>query len=764
VSATISETIGDLTDPHGLSSGDFNMDGEVDLFVPDRHPYTTNQYQRRSNIAVFAGQGNGQFTRLQQEHIRGGRTDQPRTAVTGDFDADGFEDIVTIDERYSRFFIHIGNGSGGFTTLNTAGQSISGPQAIAVGQYDTDGRPDIAIARSGEVEIYTGSSSGNFFGPLDIAFTGMSPNYVLFKDINGDTKDDLVVVGSTMVAVALRDNLPGTFQTPIVQTIPSVTNIAAVAAEDVDGDTKVDLVIAATDGSNPSVRWLKGDGIGNFAHSLQRSWWIPQNVVDMALVDLDGDTKFDVVTSHDDTSNDLYVRMGNGTDASNMFGDPGINMGTSVDHANTTLSEARGLQVADFDGDMELDVAVANATGSTGSAYVYLFKGDGSGGFTSVTDDRWQVYSYLPYGLTEGDFDNDGSPDLVTVGGYTSTSTEPNYRYSYTTTLINDGAGDLLPGISPTYGVGSAGSTSYYPWDVVVTDFDLDGDDDFAFTMDAYDRVGVVRGNGAGGFAPLEYYSVGNQPRRILAGDVSGNTAPDLVVANTLTGSCTVGTCMSVVPNLGATFSTTDAEFAVASPLVDIVLDDFDGNTEVDVVGLGDLGSAVDDEFISVFLSDGSTSFMPESVQTLNDTGTSLQPTAIARGDLNNDGKLDVVVALAGGDQIEIWLGNGNGTYITGVPYSVGNSPTAVWVGDVNNDGDDDVVVGLSGTADNIKVFFGNGNGTIDDSVSNVEVRSIPSYPQRFLFEDFNGDCLPDLAVVGDYTSNDGLFLFLTAP
>jgi len=236
------------------------------------------------------------------------------------------------------------------------------------------------------------------------------------------------------------------------------------------------------------------------------------------------------------------------------------------------------------------------------------------------------------------------------------------------------------------------------------------------------------------------------------------------VVANTLTGSCTVGTCMSVVPNLGATFSTTDAEFAVASPLVDIVLDDFDGNTEVDVVGLGDLGSAVDDEFISVFLSDGSTSFMPESVQTLNDTGTSLQPTAIARGDLNNDGKLDVVVALAGGDQIEIWLGNGNGTYITGVPYSVGNSPTAVWVGDVNNDGDDDVVVGLSGTADNIKVFFGNGNGTIDDSVSNVEVRSIPSYPQRFLFEDFNGDCLPDLAVVGDYTSNDGLFLFLTAP
>src|SRR5271166_4606842 len=92
-------------------------------------------------------------------------------------------------------------------------------------------------------------------------------------------------------------------------------------------------------------------------------------------------------------------------------------------------------------------------------------------------------------------------------------------------------------------------------------------------------------------------------------------------------------------------------------------------------------------------------------------------PSSIAAGDLNGDGKLDLVVANFDTGKISILLGQGNGTFATPVDYPVGKQPTFVLVGDVNGDGKLDVVV-CNEAEGTLNVLFGNGDGTLQKPVT----------------------------------------------
>jgi hypothetical protein len=670
---------------------------------------------------------------------------------------------VSIDRHFGRFFVHLGNGTGGFDTLNPTGQVVPGaaPLAIAVGHYDNDGRPDIAIARDGQVQIWTGSATGNFFGPLDIAFAGVTPLDIVFTDVDDDGRDDLVVVGGTSVAVALRAPNPGTFQAPVVQAIPNATQVRAVQAADVDTDGHVDLVIAIHDATTPSIRWLAGNSTGAFAHSLQRSWHVPTAVSDLALADLDGDGHLDAITTHV-AENALYVRLGNGQDGTGMFGTQAAGGGEAFAHANTALSQGRGLAIADYDGDGVLDAAVSIRSGGWTNSYVYLFWGDGDGGFTSATTDRVRTFSTLPAGLVTDDFAGDGIADLWVMSSSATTS-ETAYSASYATPLVNDGSGRFFPSLAPSYG--TTNSTANAAWGVEVTDVDGDGDVDIAFTVNGAGRVAVSLGNGRGGFSIPESYVVGSQPKRIVGADLNGNTVPELVVANTVSGGCSEGNpCFSALANLGGgVFGSNHAQYGLTTPAVDLIAGHFDGDAEIDVITLGDAGSGTDDEFFSTHLSTGPLAFGGAVVHSLAALGTSLDPYTLAAGDFDDDGNLDI--ALQGNSMIEVWHGNGNGTFTSAGAYPAGGSPNVVHVTDVNNDGDLDIVVGLEALSHNVVVFFGDGSGLFDEN--DTEARTVPNaYPTAIAMTELNGDCLLDLVVTADYTGDDddGLYVFLTAP
>jgi hypothetical protein len=122
------------------------------------------------------------------------------------------------------------------------------------------------------------------------------------------------------------------------------------------------------------------------------------------------------------------------------------------------------------------------------------------------------------------------------------------------------------------------------------------------------------------------------------------------------------------------------------------------------------------------------------------------QIVAVRLADLNNDGKLDLVIAGNGPNSLNVLLGNGDGTFQPPVGYALGQAGTNVAIGDVNGDGHPDIVFAYIGSAQigAIAVLLGNGDGTFQSPTTYAS----GAYDPEFLsISDMNGDGHPDIVV-----------------
>jgi hypothetical protein len=131
---------------------------------------------------------------------------------------------------------------------------------------------------------------------------------------------------------------------------------------------------------------------------------------------------------------------------------------------------------------------------------------------------------------------------------------------------------------------------------------------------------------------------------------------------------------------------------------------------------------------------------------------TARGPLGVAAGDLNKDGKQDIIVANGSSNTVSVLLGNGSGGFAARVSYNVGSTPAAVAVLDLNRDGNPDIAVGNSG-GNNVSVLLGNGDGTVQTAVN----YSMGASPVSIVGADLNGDGLADL-IVG---TTDGVYALL---
>jgi type II secretory pathway component GspD/PulD (secretin) len=123
-------------------------------------------------------------------------------------------------------------------------------------------------------------------------------------------------------------------------------------------------------------------------------------------------------------------------------------------------------------------------------------------------------------------------------------------------------------------------------------------------------------------------------------------------------------------------------------------------------------------------------------------------PTAIAAGEFNGDGRMDLAAANANADNVSVFLGNGDGTFGTRADFSAGDAPSAVAVADFNLDGRADLAV-ANEAGDSVSILPGNGDGTFG-SANNFTVGDAP---RALIALDFNADGRPDLATA-DFNAN----------
>ena len=176
---------------------------------------------------------------------------------------------------------------------------------------------------------------------------------------------------------------------------------------------------------------------------------------------------------------------------------------------------------------------------------------------------------------------------------------------------------------------------------------------------------------------------------------------------------------------------------------------DFNNGHKLDLIATYSSGNCV---YVSIFLGNGDGTFQATPINTIPQYGVS----GSGIGDFNRDGKLDLALAEQFGtvSQVEMFLGNGDGTFAYNGKYKVGSSPTSVAVADFRNNGKLDLAVAtLDGGVD---MLLGNGDGTFQIGQSNGTPDAV-----AVVADDLNGDGKLDLAVVQQGVPLGGVYVVL---
>ncbi len=523
---------------YSIAAGDFNGDGNMDLAAVN----TAGNY-----VSVILGKGDGTF----QPALAYAVGAAPKYLAVGDFNRDGKLDLAVTDygnsPRPGNVSILYGLGNGAFQKAVNHATGLY-PQSIAVGDFNGDGQPDLAIALfEGDVQILLAGTGGTFLPPLDVP---AGPNPVSLQVLSNSGKLNLVVanqwegvtgpgVGGNTVSI-LNGNGDGTFQSPETYFVAggkSGYSVEAVAFGDFNGDGRVDM---AAVGGNLSI--LPGTGPNQF----QRPAMVPVGTGPMGITagDFNGDGKPDLAVANAGSNTvSILIGKGDGTFLPQVMYNPAGRGPTLV-------------VAGDFNRDGKLDLAVGVETG------VAIMLGNGDGTFQA----GYLAIRSSALSLATADFNLDGNLDLVSE------------------TYVALGNGD-----------GTFGTPAYFPYYaensyVTVGDFNGDGVPDVALA--GYDDGGYY----GGPFVDI-YLGLGNG--QFKAGEVLGYSAYTLR-ASDFNGDGKIDLTAGFWSVLGNGDGTFDALVDGTSGNV-LAVGDFNNDGKLDILTSG----------VSIALGNGDGTFQP---------------------------------------------------------------------------------------------------------------------------------------------------------
>jgi|GEM_PF-1135958 len=558
------------------------------------------------------------------------------TLALADLDGDGKLDIALASQGPSVFSIFKNISTpGSFTTASLAARvdytAGFNPVGVAIGDLDGDGRPDIAFGNfyDGTISIYRNQTPLVVTPPTinSPVITGLVPNIgtpgttitLSGTNFSASAASNIVYFGAVQAIVSSAS------QTNLWVTVPAGATFAPITV------TVGGLTASSGQPFDPT---FTGNGSNIITSSFAPSFNLPgaNGPQSMVIADLDGDGKPDIafVNGYNNFISIYRNISTNGALLGPASFVPRLDLNPST---NGVVGSSYRLHAVDLDGDGKLDLIVCDAN----SDHISIFHNIAAPG--SLTTNSFEApftlsTSYDTRFATATDLDGDGRVDIVALNY--GAKTISIYKNVGTTGALNTNS------FAPAVSLAAPGG----PYEAVIADLDGDGKPDLAVansdsgTVAVYQNLatpGVIASNS---FAPyFEISGGGGNTSTIIAVDLDGDGKLDLV-----TGSGT-GDSVNVFRNLsGGGLLTTNSfaprvDFGTPGWMHSVSVADFNGDGKPDLAVVGELNS-----YMAIFQNTSTPgTFTANSFAPRVDFGTGWNAWGIAVGDLEGDGRPDIV-------------------------------------------------------------------------------------------------------------------------